>query len=117
MELQLTTAIGTGYWHKWSDGSLTEITENDYHALASSGSPTPPEGLTWVCSFSGQKYDTPSGHLENGFYCDAGDCFLAQLEGCNAVYVDKSKIISNVLDETVYNEIIADSGNLNKIYG
>lgn len=57
------------------DGSkiVVDATHEEYQSLRATGKPEAPDGYDWDCSFAANRYDTPSGSLEEGFYAEEGD--------------------------------------------
>lgn len=72
------------------DGTrITEdATKSEYDALSASGKPVAPQGYEWDCSFAANRYDTPSGALDDGYFADEGDAIRVNSGG--EVYIKKS---------------------------
>jgi hypothetical protein len=104
MQLTKVNVLGEWFWHRWTDGTETETTADEYHALASGGAPTPPEGKTWQFSYAGPKYDTATGKLLDGQYADNVDNYAVVIDNFHT-YVTKEKIVDDVLDDSFLPEI------------
>lgn len=61
---------------------VVETTMEEYKGLAVDGVPSEiPAGYKWHCSFSDNRYDTPSGRLEEETFAEIDDEFLVLRDG------------------------------------
>lgn len=86
--MQKINIIGEWAHHIFRDKDgndvYTECPLDEYNKLALSNdfNPVPPDGMTWVGSGSGPRFDTPSGFPEKGTYWDeAGLKLVKPLDG------------------------------------
>jgi hypothetical protein len=122
MQLTKRNPVGIGYWNRFidqnGDVSLEEITQAEYEALSLSGAAQPSSsGKTWYGSFSGTKYDSPSGKILNGDYAVLDDttCIVGITDG-GIRFVAASSIVNDSIDDTL-KTTLDSSTNSAVVYG
>lgn len=118
LSLNKKTIIGEHAWHLfsrfyiddagkiiWTGSPITvPCSLEEYTALGMKGAVAPlaPEGYAWKISVRDNKFDTPSGFLEDGQYAEENGKYVVKLAGF------KGRV--SVPLQSIVNDIISDEG-------
>lgn len=79
--------------------------------LKGAGAPPTPEGYTWKLSFRDNKFDTPSGFLEDGQYAEENGRYVVKLAGHRGRI---SVFATDIIDDVISDKGIERVRDLNK---
>ena len=114
--LERKNFIGYWYFHRFLKNGVEfdiETTKADYLQLGGKNPVNPTRvDSRWVCSFQSPKFDTPSGHIEEGTFCvidEEGGNIIAKPKGkkaCNPSVSDFSDISKGELKDNYINLLL-----------